>query len=68
MVHYAAEVQRAAADCLLENVSARYGQLDPPPIEQMVKYATEELGVWSRRPGMPRDPIIDLDDELQWLK
>ena len=69
MVHYAAEVQCAAANCLLTNVSAWYGQPDPPPLEQMVKYSTKELGVWSRRPGMPHDPVTDLqDDKVQWLK
>ena len=68
MVHYEGELMRSSAEHLLISTSARFGHLREPCVEDIVRYATDELAVWGRRPGLLREPVVDIDeDDLAWL-
>jgi len=63
MADFAYELLRLSADYLLQETAARFGHWDHVPLQQIVQFATDELGVWARRPSLPRQPIVSIDSD-----
>ena len=67
MTEIGAELLRVTSEHLLEEVAARFGHLENVPLSAMIIFITDELAVWARRPGLIRQAVVDVDDELEWL-
>ena len=67
MTKFGTELLRVTSEHLLEEVAARFRHLENVPLSAMITFITDELAVWARRPGLIRQAVIDVDDELEWL-
>lgn len=59
------ELQRLSAEYLLQETAARFGHWDQVLLQQIIQFATDELGVWARRPNLPRQSTIDVPCTLR---
>ena len=70
MADFAYELLRLSADYLLQETAARLGHWDHVPLQPIIQFATDELGVWARRrPSLPQQPVvnIDSDNDSEWI-
>jgi len=58
-MEFGAELLRLSAERLVETISARFGQMDHPPLQAILIYVCDELAQWQRRPALPRQPMPD---------
>ena len=71
MVDYGGELLRQSAELILRETSARFGHLPDAPLREIIQFATDELGVWARRPMLSRTVNIDDQDDdpdNHWLR
>ena len=53
-LEFGAELLRNSADQLAREISARFGQIEGIQPEAVLAFVFDELGVWRRRPALPR--------------
>ena len=58
-VEFGSDLLQASADHLLRATSARFGGLDFIQPSAILTFMADELGVWSRRPSLPRHQASD---------
>jgi len=51
---FGSELLRQSADQLARDISARFGQVEGIPPSAVMAYVIDELGIWRRRPALPR--------------
>lgn len=71
MADFGFELLRLSAFRLLEETEIRFGHWDEVPLRRIIDYATDELVIWARRPGLNRPAYVeavDCDSENEWLR